>query len=83
MVSGMGRNKNLIRANVCMEPDGVTWFQARWDLSNPGKGKSGNRRLASGVWLHQRSSRGPLKQGCLTSPSADFAWHSISGSSIA
>jgi hypothetical protein len=28
-VSGMGRNKNLIGANVCMEPDGVTWFQAR------------------------------------------------------
>src|SRR5215207_4891811 len=28
-VPGTGRNKNLIRANVCMEPDGVTWFQTR------------------------------------------------------
>jgi hypothetical protein len=34
MVSSMGRNKNLIRINVCMEPDGTTRFQARWDLSN-------------------------------------------------
>jgi hypothetical protein len=33
----MDRNKGRIRINVCMEPDGVRWFQARWNLSNPGK----------------------------------------------
>jgi hypothetical protein len=38
MVSGTDRNKNPIRINVCMEPDGVMRFQARWNLSNPGKG---------------------------------------------
>src|SRR5206468_12512113 len=39
MVSSMGRNKNLIRANVCMEPDGVTWFQVRWESVQSREGK--------------------------------------------